>query len=382
MKITGTAPQRSTRHHFDTIAYIGIIAFGLLLTGALSPPTIAAQGLFRSNPAAMRLEPITQGERNQHRYVIQIARTGGGESERFFDNGKLIHETQRLPGPAGTLREQEYRSGELVAVRLLDSEERQISEELFSEGELIERREFRYSENMLVETLIFDAGGELARRDELTYGPKGRVRKVRTIDSSGKIRDTHYAALDGRLLEEYHEGLRSDIRVRYDEHGRTIDEVEYVDSDRRVSTYYTYDSADDRVPSRIRELDHEHDRETVWIYTTSGDILEEREYQSGSFQRGFAYMYRNELLVEREGLGLSAGTREFYEYNEDDELQEVRYLINDELQRERRYVDADEYIDVFYRGGDEVLRTYYRDDRRLREEVRQDGRVVRTREFE
>jgi len=358
------------------------LVLGLALVGACAPSLLAGQDLFRSNAAAMRLQPIVQAERDQHRYVIQAGRNGEAESERFFDHGELIHETRQVPGPAGTLREEEYRNGELEAVRLLDSEQRHISEELFSEGELTERREYRYRGNLLVEMLIFDSVGEIARSDEFRYGPGGVLRVVRTLDSAGRTRNAYYAALDGRLLEEYHEGLHTDIRVRYDEYNRPIDEVEYVEGVRTVSTFYTYDSAAGSGASSIRVMDHGRDRETLRTYTADGDILEEREYLAGSFERGFEYIYREDLLVERQGLGVARGVRELFEYDEDGALQEVQYLRNGHLQRERLYSDANEYIEMLYQDGNRVLRSFYRDDRRLREEVLQDGQVVRTREFE
>ncbi len=358
------------------------LVFGLALVGACVPSMLAGQEIFRSNAAAMRLQPITQAERDQHRYVIQVGRNGEAESERFFDHGELVHEIRQVPGPAGTRREEEYRNGELEAVRMLDSEERHISEEFFSDGALTERREYRYRGNLLVEMLSFDAAGELARSDEFQYGPGGVLRVVRTVDSAGRTRNAYYAALDGRLIEEYHEGLHTDIRVRYDEYNRPIDEVEYVDGVRTVSTFYTYESAAGSGASKIRAIDHGQERETLRTYTAGGDILEEREYRAGTFERGFAYLYDGDLLVERQGLGVARGVRELFEYNEDGALQGVRYLRNGRLQRERRYLDENEYIDVFYRDGTEVLRSYYRDDRRLREEVLQDGQVVRTREFE
>ncbi|TVR85703.1 MAG: hypothetical protein EA428_15535 [Spirochaetaceae bacterium] len=360
---------------------IGIIAFWLLL-GLFFPVTITAQELFRSNAAGMRLEPIAPGERDQHRFVIQLVRNGEAKSERFFEHGELIRETRRLPGPAGTLREEEFSNGDLVAVRLLDAEERFISEELFSEGTLVERREYRYRGKVLVEMVIFDAAGELARRDEFHYGPGRELRAVRMVDSAGMTRNAYYSVLEGRLLEEYHEGLHGDIRVRYDEYGRTVDEVEYRAGARAVSTYYVYDSSADSFASTIREIDHERDREIVRIYTAGGDILEEAEYHAGVFERGFAYSYANGLLLERRGRGRSAALQELFDYDEDGELQRVQYLRNGQLQRERRYTNAHEYIDVLYRDSAEVLRSYYRDDRRLREEVLQNGQVVRTREFE
>lgn len=363
------------RHH-----HILSLVFGLVLVHTLDPSALAGQEVFRSNAAEMRLERIDQAERELHRYVIEVGRNA--EFERFFDGGELIREARRVPGPAGTVREEEYRMGELVAVRLLDSEARSISEEFFSDGALTERREYRYRGDLLVETLIFNDRGELVRSDEFQYASGGGLRVVRMVDGAGRTRNAYYAAIDGRLLEEYHEGVYSDIRVRYDEFGRPLDEIEYVDGARRMSTLYAYESASDAVASTVREIDHPRDREIVRTYTADGDILEEREYLSGAFEGGFVYIYREELLVERQGRGVSADLRELFEYDEDGELQEVKYFRAGELQRLRRYQDANEYIDSLYRDGEVVLRSLYRGDRRLREEVLQNGQVVRTREFE
>lgn len=381
MKMSDLATRRRALPGQMRCCHISLFAFWLL-PGLFFPSVITAQELFRSNAAGMRLEPITQGEGDQHRFVIQLLRNGEAEAEQLFEHGELVRETRRVPGPAGTLREEEFSNGELVVVRLLDSEQRPISEEFFSEAELTERREYRYRGRVLLEMLIFDAAGELARRDEFQYGPRGELRTVRTVDGAGIKRNAHYAVLEGRLLEEYHEGLHRDIRVRYDEYGRTVDEVEYLEGSRVVSTFYVYDSPSDSFASTIREIDHERDREIVRKYTAGGDILEEAEYHAGVFERGFAYSYADGLLLERRGRGRSAGLQELFTYNEDGELQRVQYLRNGQLQRERQYTDTHEYVDVLFRGGAEVLRSYYRDDRRLREEVLQNGQVVRTREFE
>lgn len=365
------------RHRFGVC-----LSVAMLVVSVLSVGLVSAQELYRSNAAGMRLERIPRSSMSLHRYVVEYERREGLETERFFEDGKLLREFRRAAGPGTTVREEEYSGEALVAVRLLDAEGRDVSEELYSDGELSERREYRYRDGRVVRRLVFNSEGEQYRSDEYRYGSGGALSQVRSVDADGVGRTAYYAALDGRLIEEYHELPQLSIRVRYLRNGLPSDRTEFRNNELSLSVLYEYDAAHESTLTATRETDHERGTETVRRYNLDGEIAEEAVYQDGRLQTGFQYSYDEGLLVERRGIGRAAAELETYEYDEEGELLLVRFLSGGVVRRERSYLDNGAYTDLLYRGGEAVLRTHYSDDRRIREEVIRDGLVVRTREFE
>ena len=311
--------------------------------------TAQEAGLYRSNDRFLPIEEISEAERSEYRWVMDV-----------------------IP------------------------RDRRVVRELYREGELYRRqveREDAVGLPRSIETL--DADGELLERWRYRYDPKRRLRGVEVLARPGEngLRDfrrfvTGTATAPGSaegssrtedvLQEREGEELLRTV-YRYDQSGRLLQLLRYRDEELLEERQREYSSG---VLERVVAQFPADRRRVETRYNDRGVPVEESVYEGGRLTRRVTKSYDEEGRLTREVIE-ERTTRELrYSYDDEGELSEEEELINGSLRRRIEYGGEERRVETRFRGEEPFLRIYFEGDIRLKEEVILDGEVVEVREFE
>ncbi|MFP4204722.1 MAG: hypothetical protein ACLFSP_01275 [Spirochaetaceae bacterium] len=294
----------------------GPVVAGVLILWAAALPwdgAYAAEELYRSDPTGAAIARITEAEREDHRYVLEVEAADDLREHRLYREGELLREERQH----------------------LDAEGRVVSEERVE-------------------------GGEHRETDHFDYDGQGRIRRVTRERDGETVHSTSYAYADGRLFEEaYRSGARVTV-ARFDTRGRVAYRAERREGELLREEEYRYTTAEDYTV-RIREDETSGLR--VERYEEKR-LRESRLEEDGRVLRRSVYRYDGENLREviTEGEQIRGRRVAEHEYDEDGELRRRIVREDDRIIRETSYRDSRERVETVYRGGVPFLRITYRDD--------------------
>jgi YD repeat-containing protein len=357
---------------------------------------------FRSNPVGSRLEQLDRADREQtisdngerhgetaeHTYLLRVLSNGSREQETLLKNGVVVRERIRELGVAGRVHTEIVSDSDGYRSEMQYDDSGRIHREvLFARNDRSgggEYKTYRYLNGMLVEieTREYDGSpGEILHRDLFLYFPDGRIRQLRREYPDGSVRVSEYLYRGNLVREESHIDGSAGVHLRYDDEGRisrreewdrddgeTVYEYIYADSDpKRSHSGLVVRTASDTVERRTFD---EKGREIHVRIERSGRTMEEirREFGEHGILR--------EVVIRRRG-----NIETQYGYDEDGQLSEERRIVNGVVESDILYRQNGLREELRYRAGEPVLRVYFDNDRRVREEVIQGGRVVETREI-
>ena len=347
---------------------------------------------FRSDELGMALEPIPAFRADEFPWVLGVERVedsgGWTETRRLLSNGGEQRRWVVVRSADGRGEEREERGGIVTARRLSGASGELLQEEVYAAGRLSTRSVYEYAAGKLVRVRVFAADGSLASTVEYFTTPSGRLREVRwTAPDGGRRTESQNAggtaaAAGGVAVAEERtrdgDGWRT---TRYDEAGRVVAREQgdlggLVSRERLV---YAAGSSSPRSstverPGERRVLARTFDATggVVAETVTEGDAVVERT----TWARDAA---GRALLMRRTGAGGTAEVRSTWAA--DGTLAREEHFARGARVKTVIHTGPGERVEELYADGELFLRVHYRGEARTREEVIQDGEVVRERTF-
>ncbi|AFG37146.1 hypothetical protein Spiaf_1059 [Spirochaeta africana DSM 8902] len=257
----------------------------------------------------------------------------------------------------------------------------------------------QYQQGLLAVRTRTDAAGDVLYTDSYSYRGDGALRLVERAFPDGSTRSSQYSFHQGLLRDELH-GMPdgSSLLIRYDRFGRPLQEREYRGDERTEETSFRYERDADTRPISSRTVFPGTERRIEREFSDGLEIA--ALHMDGDQEvRRITFRYDDERRrIERREVAEDQDQRVTYAYTDDGSLYEERRYLGDSLQERRLQLPAGEdavrqlqpaaeipegtdELRILFSQGNPALRVYYSEQRRRKEEVIQDGEILRTRSF-
>ncbi len=366
--------------------------------GQNTPP-----GRYRSNSIAMALEPLEAGESAE--YELEIVREeiapGTVREERVLtQNGDRRRRIVREYEDGRIVAEREWEDEQQVSERRYDERGRLEQEIVREHGEIAERVRLLYHDDgRLSERIIElpetdDESAEVTELDEASftehfreryrYRDDGLIRRIERTFADGAAGGSEFLFSDSILVEEWHERGAASVLVVYDRIGRLTLTEEHFEDELVIAEQLIYPDDDTRreaEPSRREVREPQFDTMTVTDLDEAGREISEHVYEDEERISERRFEYDEDLLV-REIIETTGGTEERqYEYDEDGNRREEKRTVDGVITRRIRFGEDEQVTEERYIDGELALIIEREGEERIREQVIQDGEVVRERTF-
>lgn len=352
-----------------------------------SLPLSAAPSLFRSNDFGMRLEPLPQWRRFETTWILEISPKADGEVRRLLKDGKEVRRWEIFRAQDAHREEREFSSGTLVARRISSPAGALLEEDQYAKGGLSQKSLYTYASSRLVRVRVIAADGEIISTDEYFYGSRGGLREVRRTSAKEGSHTSWFVEGSSGLAEERQTSGDSVFVARYDTHGRVVEKESRKGKEivEREDFVYRADSGHAGGRDLLASSTERHPGESRVIsrtYDASGRLQAEETSVGGKVTEEIQYAWDDKGRVTRKLRRSSLGLEE-WRYVLDDKGKTTRedYFSRGSLQKVTLYGDNDTRTEELYQGGALFLKVYYEGDRRAREEVYDDGSLIRQRTF-
>jgi len=319
---------------------------------------------YRSNELGMTLETIEEYRIDEFPYVLLVIKEGERETRVLTKDGVEYKRWELETDRGRPLRKRVVESDE-DTVTLYNYAGRVEEERTYREGNLIEKKEFSYSGNLLSEARVYDGEGHILYRDIYYRDRDGRLMRIVRKGVEQERQVSAYSFWEGNILEEWHGSNNSGLLFRFNERGDVIAKERWVEGELQEREEFFL--RDDK-PIRTVKDNYKTGRKTVTTFTPDGDMTGLITTEKGRLIEEVEFIYRDGLLKEKRRR--VPGMRETwrYEYDQDDELAIEEYWADNTLRKVIVYTGENSYYEELYRGGSAFLRIYYKDEQKVKEE--------------
>jgi hypothetical protein len=343
-------------------------------------PVPAEDFLYRSNSFGMLLERIAPYLRDQSDWVMAITPSDGGEVRRLYDKGREVRRWD-VTRKGDQKTERELAGGVVAARRTWDAAGNLVVEDEYAVGKLSRRTLYTVKENRLLRVRVQKADGTVLYTEQYLYATNGALREVRRSEPGAAARLSAYVAGPAGLSEERNSIGGVNYVSRYDTRGRLVNRVQRRGDQVTSREDFVYRGDTDHLLGSVEKrpgLNEQVERR----YDDDGRILGEVR-RSGT-------LTTEELTWSRDDGGRATGrTRrtpagfEAWKYTLDAEGKTTReeYWRAGMMEKVTIFGVGDLRTEDLYREDGLFLRVYYDGDKRLREEVYENGRLVRERRY-
>ena len=371
----------------------GRAAAALALAWVATVPLAAAE-YYRADRFGTPLEPLAGDPGPGAGFVLAVDTAAEAEAvglearRRLLQGGETVHEWRRSAAGEGSL-EQELEAGRMVAERRYDGAGLLLEERRFGvTGALHRRAVLRYRGSTLYQVETYDAAGALLATDSFDLTAAGRLRRfTRTPEpvASGGAAATVLSLVFGRgeVIEERH-GVGDDELIVRSAGGTEYAREEWA-GDRLLAEHRSPPAAagapaatsvDGLAGTRTQTTNDAAGRPAVVRrYAVSdaddgGRLLDERRFR----------YHADGSLASLEVAGESG--IETYRYTYDAGGRRVReeHRRRGRVVRVTTFPTSEERIDEVYSADGTVLRVFWRNQVRVREELLRDGVLIRAHE--
>lgn len=370
------------------------LALALALAWVATVPLTAAE-YYRADRFGTPLEPLDGDPGPGAGFVLAIDTAAEAEAaglqarRRLLQGGETVHEWRRTAAGAGSL-EQELEAGRMVAERRYDGAGLLLEERRFAAtGELHRRDVLRYRGSSLYQVETYDAAGALLATDSFDRTAAGRLRRFTRIpvpDAGGGAAPTLLSLVFGRgqVIEERHGDGDGELIVRSAE-GTEYAREEWA-GDRLLAEHRSPPAAAGE-PAASTSVDGLAGIRTETANDAAGRPAVVRSYAVSGADAG------DRLLEERRFRYHADGSLAALEVAGESGIESYRYTydaggrrVREEYRRRGRvvrvttYPTPEERIDEVYSADDTVVRVFWRNQVRVREELLRDGALIRIHE--
>ena len=369
-------------------------AAALALAWAATVPVAAAE-YYRADRFGTPLELLDGDPGPGAGFVLAVDTAAEAEAaglqarRRLLQRGETVHEWRRTAAAEGSL-EQELEEGRMVAERRYDGAGLMLEERRFSaSGALLRRDVLRYRGSALYQVDTYDAAGALLATDSFDLTAAGRLRRFTRIPVPAASGGAAPAVLSlvfgrGQVIEERHGAGDDELIVR--SAGGTEYAREEWAGDRLLAEHHSPPAAAGE-PAAATSVDGLAGTRTEITNDAAGRPAVVRSYAVSGADDG------DRLLEERRFRYHADGSLASLEVAGESGIETYRYTydaggrrVREEFRRRGRvvrvttYPTPEERIDEVYSADDTVLRVFWRNQVRVREELLRDGALIRSHE--
>ena len=354
-----------------------LLAAALVLCSACA---FADTQYYRSNDFGMLLERIPSYLKDQNEWVLQIQRDGGSEVRRLLQDGKEKHRWETTSGGKQRV-ERELVAGELVAVRIYSLTGELTDEEQYDKSGLTQKTRYTYGGGRLARTQAFDPDGALKWTEDYLYATNGSLREVRKTPATGSPSVSRFVSGPSGVSEE-RDSANGTVRVvRYDRLGRPIERVLSNADGVSATEDLTYRGDSDTLSDSVEELSQQ--KQTVSrSFDDKGRLLTETTKAGPAVVEQVTYVRddKGDVITKRR---VSSAGQEVWNYTlaADGSVAKEQYLRRGVLQKITLYGTGATRTEELYQDGLLFLKVFYEGDNRVKEELYDHGRLLRTRTF-
>ena len=356
---------------------------------------LAAAEYYRADRFGTPLEPLDGDPGPGAGFVLAVDTAAEAEAaglqarRRLLQGGATVHEWRRAAAAEGSL-EQELEAGRMVAERRFDGAGLLLEERRFAaSGELHRRDVLRYRGSNLYRVETYDAAGTLLATDSFDLTAAGRLRRFTRIPVAAASADTAPAVLSlvfgrGQVIEERHGVGDHELIVRSAE-GTEYAREEWA-GDRLLAERRSPPAAAGE-PAAVTSVDGLAGTRTETASDAAGRPQVVRTYAVSGADDG------DRLLEERRFHYHADGSLASLEVAGESGIETYRYAydaggrrVREEYRRRGRVVRVTTYptpaerIDEVYSADNTVLRVFWRNQVRVREELLRAGALIGTHE--
>ena len=353
------------------------LAFALLLLPAATA-ALSGQQYYRSDPLGLR-GPAVTSRRDDVEWLLMVEQSGALRTETLLKDG--VEQQVVSIRTSATGREELLRvDGVVRRIERYNERGQLTEEERYTDGELLVRYEYDYTDGQLTARSAFSPDGRV-ERERYRYWRDGSLRMVERVGSDERV---VYRYRDGGVTSE--ERLFDGFREAwtFDQFGRSVERTLYADGSvvEREERTYRGDP-----PAGLLTVTVSSGADTrVERYNEDGVVVAVDERADGSLTGEVERILEDGLVVEERELRGGVRYRTVYDYT-DGELSEQRRFRGDELiqrivyRNDGRPDNLPDRVETIYRDGLPVLEVDYDGERRIEERVIRDGEVIRVRRF-
>ena len=372
----------------------GRAAAALALAWVATAP-LAATEYYRADRFGTPLEALDGDPGPGVGFVLAVDTAAEAEAvglaarRRLLQGGETVHEWRRSAAGEGSL-EQELEAGRMVAERRYDGAGLLLEERRFAVTGALHRRDvLRYRGSTLYQVETYDAAGALLATDSFDLTAAGRLRRFTRIpepDASGGAASAELSLVfgQGQVIEERH-GVGDDELIVRSAGGTEYAREEWA-GDRLVAEHRSPPAAAG-APAAATSVDGLAGTRTQTTNDAAGRPAVVRRYAVSGADAGGRLLDERRFRYHADGSLASlevAGESgiETYRYTYDAGGRRVReeYRRRGRVVRVTTYPTSEERIDEWYSADDTVLRVFWRNQVRVREELLRDGVLIRAHE--
>lgn len=351
----------------------------LLLLSAF--PLFAASEVYRSNDFGMQLEPIPSWRRNELKWVLEVTPKAGGEVRRLFQDGKEARRWETSSIADGRKEEREIAGGVVVTRRIYAGSGDLLEEDQYTKGKLAQRSIYTYASSRLARVRVLAADGTLEHANDYFYTSRGSLREVRQTGGKEGTRISSFVAGRSGPSEEWNQDGDNTYIARYDKKGRAVEREHRTGKELASQVEFAFREDTDKLLSSEEKLPGEG-KVITRGYDPEGRLQTESTATGDKVTETITYVRDDKGRVTRKQLRSPAGLEEWrYALDEGGKTTREEFFRRGSLEKVTVYGANDSRVEELYQAGALFLKVYYEGDRRAREEVYSDGKVVRERSF-
>ena len=328
----------------------------------------------------MALERVSASSVSEFEYVLIVDREVGNTEKRLLKNGNEVKKWKQIFHQGGKIQEEwEYEEERQISNRRYSQSGLLILEVIYDDGLPSDSIHYTYDSGRLIQVENFDAEGASRFRESYLYTKRGRLRDIVRRYPDGSVWTASYN-FDTKGLAEERIRQDDDFYVgRYALNGVLDTWQVWNDGnmlEEKLWEYYPEGGEVQRIVQRIPG-----DGTTVEeYYNIQGSIV--RRTVSGGSPEEVEYTRNDEgQLIEKTRISADGKESWIYTYDEEGEVRSEAYYRKASLEKIRYYTGDDQWFDELIRQDTVFLRVYYDKEEKIKEEIVQEGQVIRTRVY-
>ncbi|RPJ08100.1 MAG: hypothetical protein EHM28_05245 [Spirochaetaceae bacterium] len=336
---------------------------------------------FSSDSVGLEIERINKYRLDEFEFVLEVESSGNRVTKRLLQDGdermrwELVHDNEGLKK-----EELEY-DKKILSIRTeYDRKGNRTLEEIYTDGQLTEKKTFNYSRRGIDFAEAFDNAGKKLYTDEYDIAPSGRLRSVRRIFPSGRIDVKHYVFAENKMVGEWEYIEGKIILSEYNSRGKLIRKETWDKDTLENITESIFNEETGAIISE-RERDLVNKTSTERTYDNTGNVISEKLTGSSGIPAEVSYTWENNRRIGMRKKS-EIGVEEWkYFYGPDGKLEREEYYRRGFLEMRTVYKGEDSWYEEILRNEEVFVKVYYEKNKKVREEFIQDNEVIRTRDY-
>jgi hypothetical protein len=338
---------------------------------------------YKSNDIGMKLEEILEERMNEFSYILKVESSGEMELRSLFSGEKEVKRWELAFYSNMNIKEERAFVEDLMDnVKYYDRKGRPVEEQVYSDGSLLYKTFYYYSEKQAVSrSETFDSEGALLYREEYELSTKGILRRIKRTWNDGKVHISSFIYSKGKLITEFFKTGDELTISWYNEMGK-LERLEVWRDDTLIRKKSLMYSREEGTLTETQEEDLLSGLSYTISFNKEGQMSRQVVKKADNVVEEYNYAYDNEGRQSKTERKSDDGLEEWiFSYNTKSELIKEEYYKKGVIEKQTIYTDASSYVEELFRKGELVIRVHYDDGEKVKEEFLNGGKVIRERTY-